>query len=78
MICKSFENCIIDMYIDKYEDLYQYDYDIAIFDICLDNCSGIELASRYALLYKNCIIVFVSYYDDLVFDVFDIDTFTFI
>lgn len=78
LIYKEFKNSVVDVYINNYEKVYQMEYDIAIFDICLGKISGIDLATAYSILHKKSIIIFISNYDDFVFDVFDIPTFIFI
>lgn len=78
LVYEAFRDSVIDVYVNNYEDVYQVEYDIVIFDICLGKISGIDLAIKYSTLYEKSLIVFVSNYDDFVYDVFDINTFIFI
>lgn len=68
---QQFQDINITLFNDTFEKVLENQYDICFFDILLEETTGIELSKNYHRLYTSTILVFMSSYDHLVYDVFD-------
>lgn len=74
------EKILIDIKTTQFNSLTDINYDIVFTDIdlALKSINGVSLAMYIKDKIPNCIIIFVSVREDLVFETFKVDTFQFI
>lgn len=66
------------VFLTNFEELLTYPFDICFIDIMLEETDGIQLAIQYSKIYPTCKIVFISNYDNLVYNSLVADLFFFI